>query len=356
MNTGRSDRAKPDPVGDKLKVVISDYDFGECDIERRLIEGAGFALVPAQAKSEDELSAVVRDAAAVMVQYAHVGAKTIAQMERCRVIARYGVGVDTIDVDAATRRNILVTNVRDYCTDEVADHAMALLLALARKLPQYNAATHQGTWGWQTGRPVYQMRGRTMGLISFGAIGRAIAARGQAFGLRIMAFDPYVPAEHFAAAGAVAASFDDVIAQSDYLMVQVPLTPETRGMIGAAELRRMKPHAILVNTGRGPTVDNVALADALREGWIAAAGLDDIAEEPAKRREWTPAENALFSLDNVLITPHVAYYSEESIRMARETASEEVVRVLQRAPPRFPVNNVRLPNGAPSLGSPQPLR
>ena len=195
-----------------------------------------------------------------------------------------------------------------------------------------------------------------MGLISFGAIGRAIAVRGQAFGLRIRAFDPYVPAEDIAAAGAVAASFDDVIAQSDYLMVQVPLTPETRGMIGAAELRRMKPHAILVNTGRGPTVDNVALAQALREGWIAAAGLDDIAEEPAKRREWTPTENALFSLDNVLITPHVAYYSEESIRMARETASEEVVRVLQGAPPRFPVNNVRLPNGAPSLGSPQPLR
>ena len=154
----------------------------------------------------------------------------------------------------------------------------------------------------------------------------------------------------------VAASFDDVIAQSDYLMVQVPLTPETRGMIGAAELRRMKPHAILVNTGRGPTVDNVALAQALREGRIAAAGLDDIAEEPAKRCAWTPAENALFGLDNVLITPHVAYYSEESIRMARETASEEVVRVLQGTPPRFPVNNVRLPNGAPSLGSPQPLR
>lgn len=117
----------------------------------------------------------------------------------------------------------------------------------------------------------------------------------------------------------------------------------------------MKPHAILVNTGRGPTVDNVALAQALREGWIAAAGLDDIAEEPAKRREWTPAENALFSLDNVLITPHVAYYSEESIRLARETASEEVVRVLQGAPPRFLVNNVRLPNGAPTLESPQPL-
>jgi D-3-phosphoglycerate dehydrogenase / 2-oxoglutarate reductase len=330
----------------KPKVVISDYDFGEFEIERGILEPAGFRIVAMQAKSEEELIAQVRDCDAVITQYARVGARTIAAMHRCKIIARYGVGVDIVDVDAATARNMLVTNVRDYCTQEVADHAMALLLALARKLLAYNRASHHGVWRWQAGKPIHRLQGRTMGIVSFGQIGRAIAARGKAFGLRVITYDPYVDDALVAAHGAERVDRATIIAQSDYLFMQVPMTRETHHFIGESELRRMKPGAIIVNTGRGPTIDSAALAQALRENRITAAGLDDLEEEPAKRRDWQPTESPLMALDNVLVTPHSAYYSEESIRLARETAASEVKRVLTGERPLNPVNRIRLADGS----------
>ncbi len=169
-------------MNSKPKVVITDYDFGDVDIERGILEAAGANVVALQAKQEADLFEEARDCAAIMNQYARVGAETIARMERCKVIARYGVGVDIVDVDAATDRGILVTNVRDYCTEEVADHAIALWMALARSLPAYDRATHAGVWRWQSGAPVRRLRGRTMGIVSFGKIGQAIARRARAFG------------------------------------------------------------------------------------------------------------------------------------------------------------------------------
>jgi D-3-phosphoglycerate dehydrogenase / 2-oxoglutarate reductase len=330
----------------KLKVVISDYDFGDVEVERNILEPTGIRVVAIQAKSEEELITETRDSDAVINQYARVGAKTIAAMERCKVIARYGVGVDIVDVEAATARNILVTNVRDYCTDEVADHAIGMLLALVRKLSQYDRAAHAGVWRWQAGQPIHRIRGRAMGVVSFGRIGRAIAERGKAFGLRIIVYDPYVGDEVLAAHGAERVDRDTIIAHSDYLMMQVPMTAETHHFLGEAELRRMKRGAIIINTGRGPTIDNVALARALRDNRIAAAGLDDLEEEPAKQRTWVPAGNPLMAFDKVLITPHSAYYSEESIRLAREVAAREVLRVLTGQRPCNPVNKVRLADGS----------
>lgn len=334
---------------DRPTVVIADYDFGDVDVERKILEAAGLRLVAIQAKSEDDLIVEVHDCDAVMNQYAHVGARTIAAMSRCRVIARYGIGVDNVDVEAATGRGILVTNVRDYCTEEVADHVMALILALARRLLDYNRATHAGQWRWQSGRPAYRLRGQTLGIVAFGRIARAISGRAQAFGLRVIAYDPYVDDAVFAQYTVTRVQKDELIKQSDYLVVQAPLTPETLHFIGEAELRGMKRQAILVNTGRGPEVDNAALYHALREGWIAAAGLDDLEEEPAKRQHWSPRDNPLFTLDNVLVTPHSAYYSEESIRLAREIAASEVARVLTGQRPVNPVNRVRLADGSWSL-------
>jgi D-3-phosphoglycerate dehydrogenase len=333
-------------MADQPKVVISDYDFGDIDVERNILEPAGIRVVGLQAKSEEDLIPEARGCDAVINQYARVGAATIAAMERCKVIARYGVGVDIVDVEAATQRNILVTNVRDYCTEEVADHAMALLLALARKLPQYSRACHAGTWHWKSGRSIHRLRDRVMGIVSFGKIGQAIAERGKAFGLRILAYDPYIADDVIVAHGAKRADRDTVIAQADYLMMQVPMTQETRHFLGEAELGRMKRGAIIINTGRGPTIDNAALARALETGRVAAAGLDDLEEEPAKRRAWDPAGNPLMALDNVLVTPHSAYYSEESIRMAREVAAQEVLRVLTGKRPHNPVNRVRFADGS----------
>jgi D-3-phosphoglycerate dehydrogenase len=325
------------------KVVIADYDYGNLDIERPILEAAGARVVALQAKSQEDLFEEARDCDAIINQYARVGAETIARMERCKVIARYGIGVDIVDVEAATRKGILVTNVRDYCTDEVADHAIGLWLALARKLCQYNAATHSGIWRWQTGQPIYRLQGRTMGIVSFGKIGQAIARRAAAFGVNLIAYDPYLPDDVFPAKGVNRVEKDEILKRSDYLMMQVPMTPETWHFLGEAELSRMKQGSIIVNTGRGPTIDNQALYRALVRDHIAGAGLDDPEEEPAKRERWDPSGNPLFSLDNVIVTSHVAYYSEESIRLARETAASEVARILKGERPLNPVNEVRAP-------------
>jgi D-3-phosphoglycerate dehydrogenase len=327
-------------VSQKPSVVITDYDYDDVDIERAIIEDAGFGLTAAQCKTEDDVIDVARNADAVIAQYAHVYAKAIDAFTQCRVIARYGTGVDIVDVDAATRRHILVTNVpNDWCENEVADHAVALTLALARKLRSYDVATRAGTWRWQTGEPLHRLRGSTLGLLSFGAIAQAVAARAAAFGMRIIAHDPYRPAADIRAHGASPVTFGELLEQSDYLVIQAPLTEETHGLFGEAVLRRMKPGAVLVNTGRGPIVDDAALYRALSEGWIAGAGLDDIAEEPAKQQDWKPV-NPLFSLDNVIITPHAAYYSEEAIRTVRDFAASEVVRVLSGQAALSPVNAV----------------
>jgi len=325
----------------RFKVVITDYDYGDVEIERAILEPIDAEVVALQAKTEDDLLDEARSCDAIMNQYARVGAKTIAVMERCKVIARYGVGVDIVDVEAATTRGIQVTNVRDYCTEEVADHAISLWLALARKLLQYDRATHEGVWHWKTGRPIHRLRGQIMGVVSFGRIGQAIAERARAFGVTILAYDPYMPQEAARAHGAEPVGKEELLRRADIVMMQVPMTPETRHFLGPAEFALMRPGAIVINTGRGPTIDNRALHAALASGHLAGAGLDDPEEEPAKRAGWRPADNPLFSLPNVLVTPHAAYYSEESIRLAREIAAGEVARVLTGRPPFNPVNTLR---------------
>jgi len=325
---------------DKPKVIITDYDFGDIDVEREILESVGAEVIGLQSKNEEALFDVASDCAAMINQYARIGAETIRRMEQCEVIARYGIGVDIVDVDSATRKGIQVTNVRDYCFEEVADHAIAMWLTLVRKLPDYDRATHNGIWQWQSGQPIFRTRGRTMGVVSFGKIGQAIASRAKAFGVTVIAYDPYLPPNIAADNGVELVSKAVLLARSDYVLMQAPMTPDTRHFLSEAEFIAMKPEAIVVNTGRGPTVDNAALYKALTEGQISAAALDDSEEEPAKRTNWSPAENPLFSLPNVLVTPHAAYYSEESILTARQTAATEVARVLTRQQPRFPVNNI----------------
>src|SRR5262245_5960671 len=204
-------------------VVIADYDFGDVNVERAIIEQAGFELTAAQCKTEDEVIDVAHDAAAVVAQYATISARVIAELTDCRVIARYGTGVDIVDVDAATRHNILVTNVpNDWCENEVADHAMALLLAVSRKINVYDRAARGGTWRWQTGAPIHRLRGTALGLLGFGAIATAIAARAAGFGMRITAHDPFLTADEIADGGAEAVSFDELVIESDCLVIQAP--------------------------------------------------------------------------------------------------------------------------------------
>ncbi|MBF6275421.1 MULTISPECIES: C-terminal binding protein [Nocardia] len=325
-------------------ILIADFDFGDVDIERAIIEGAGLRLVAAQCKSEDEVIEAGREAGGVLTQYARVGSRAISAMTRCRVIARYGTGVDIVDVDAATRHGIQVTNApNEWCAEEVADHAVALWLASARKICRYDRATRQGEWHWKTGEPIHRLRGQVLGLLSFGAIARLIAERAKAFGVEVWAYDPFADQSEIRAAQVRPMSFDDLVAGADYVIVQTPLTPQTHHTFDRATLRRMKSTAILVNTARGPIVEDAALHQALTEGWIAGAALDDLEEEPAKQREWRPT-NPLLELPNIIVTPHAAYYSEEAVRTVRAIAAEEAVRVLTGKPARYPVND--LPPGA----------
>jgi D-3-phosphoglycerate dehydrogenase len=325
-------------MSSRPKVVITDFDYGDVKIETEILEKAGAEVIALQARSEQDLFEVAKDCAAMMNQYARIGAETISRMEKCQVIARYGIGVDIVDVDAATRKGILVTNVRDYCTEEVADHAISLWLTLARKLFDYNRAVRKGIWKWQSGQPVYRLRGQTMGIVSFGKIGQAIAARAGAFGLDIIVYDPYLPEGVAKVNGVRQVEKNELVQSSDVIMMQVPMGPDTYHFLSENEFRAMKSNALVINTGRGPTVDNKALYKALNEGWITGAGLDDPEEEPAKRASWSPDDNPIFTLPNVIVTPHAAYYSEESIMAARQTAASEVARVIKGQIPNYTVN------------------
>jgi D-3-phosphoglycerate dehydrogenase len=324
----------------KGTVLIADYDFGDVNIEQAIIESAGFELRAAQCKNEDEVIEHGRDADGVLAQYAPIGARAINAFTRCRVIARYGTGVDIVDVEAATRRGIQVTNApNEWCAEEVADHAVALWLAATRKICQYDRAVRRGEWRWQTGHPIWRLRGRVFGLLSFGAIARSIAERVRPFGVDIWTHDPFLDAAEIQRQDVRPVSFDQLVEAADYLVIQAPLTPQTRHLFNRATLRRMKPTAILINTARGPIVEDTALRQALVEGWIAGAALDDIEEEPAKQRDWRP-NNPLLQLENVIITPHAAYYSQESIGAVRRIAAEEAVRVLSGVPALSPVNSI----------------
>ncbi|OXR41930.1 Glycerate dehydrogenase [Nocardia cerradoensis] len=333
-------------------ILIADYDFGDVDIERAIVEAAGLRLLAAQCKSEDEVIEAGREADGILTQYALVGSRAIGALPRCRVIARYGTGVDIVDVEAATRHGIQVTNApNDWCADEVADHAIALWLAAARKICQYDRATRRGEWHWKTGEPIHRLRGQVLGLLSFGAIAKLIAERAKGFGVEVWAHDPFIDQSEIRAAQVRPTSFDDLVEGADCVVIQMPLTPQTHHAFDRATLRRMKPTAILVNTARGPIVEDAAIQQALTEGWIAGAALDDLEEEPAKQRVWRPT-NPLLELPNVIVTPHSAYYSVESIATVRTIAAEEAVRVLTGQPARFPVN--ALPPGAgPGRGEAQ---
>jgi D-3-phosphoglycerate dehydrogenase / 2-oxoglutarate reductase len=335
-----SDRTKRN----REMVVIADFDYGNAEIERSIIEGAGFELIEAHCKTEDDVIDVAKDASGILAQYATIGRKAIDAFTRCKVIARYGSGVDIVDVDAATRRNILVTNVPSvWCVEEVADHAMALLLASARKIVVYDRATHAGVWRWQSGKPIRRLSKSTLGLLSFGSIAQAIAERASAFGLRVIAYDLYKARSEIIDAGVTPVSFEELLSESDFLVIQAPLNEGTLHLFNDENLKKMKRDAVLINTARGPIVSDAALYRALSDGWIAGAGVDDIEEEPAKQRNWKP-DNPLFQMENLIVTPHAAYYSEESIRIVREFAAHEVVRVLKGQRPLSPVNPSILPN------------
>ena len=313
-------------------VAITDYVFPSLQPEQRVLTPLGVELRPAQCKSEEEIIELTQGADAVLNCYAKITARVIENLDRCKIIARYGIGVDNVDLAAATKAGILVTNVPDYCIDEVSDHALALLLALARRITVADGAVKAGAWDVVAHAGIRRLRGQTLGLIGFGRIAKALASKVQALGMKVLVYDPYVEPVAIAHHGAEAASFDRILTDTDAISIHVPLSEETRNLFGERELARMKPTAFLINTSRGGIVDERALAIALKENRLGGAALDVLAVEPP------PHDHPLRQAPNMIVTPHLAFYSRESVMELQTKAAEEVARALRGEPPRSPIN------------------
>jgi len=315
---------------DSKLVAVTDSVFPHLEVVQRVLETIGAEVRLASAPTPEAILDVARDADGVLTTYAKLPAGLIEQLTRCRVISRFGVGVDNVDLAAAAKAGIVVTRVPDYCLDEVSDHAMALLLALVRKIPSSNARTQSGQWDIRGVIPIHRIRGTVLGLVAFGQIPRVLAPKAQAFGIRVVTYDPFAPKEVMQRAGVEQVEFDELLRISDYISIHTPLLPATRHLFNAAVFQKMKPTAYLINTSRGPVIDETALADALDQGQLAGASLDVMEREP-------PSASPLFGRDNVIVTPHTSYYSEEALIDLQTKAAEEVVRVLSGQPPRNPV-------------------
>jgi D-3-phosphoglycerate dehydrogenase / 2-oxoglutarate reductase len=317
----------------KFFVAVADSVFPNLDPATRVLSEIGAELKLAADSSPESVMKLAADADAVLVTYAKINADMIRQMKKVRIISRFGIGVDNVDLDAATQKGIVVTKVPDYCIDEVSDHAMALLLTAVRKIPLANDQVHAGTWKMPNVVPIHRLRGSVLGLVGFGRIPQLVAPKAKSFGMRVLAFDPYVPAEVFKNLGVEKVEFADLLKMSDYVSIHSPLTPDTKGLFNADAFGKMKKGSYVVNTARGPIVDEAALAAAIDSGHIAGAALDVMTNEP-------PTGSPLISKRNVIITPHTSFYSEESLVELQTKASQEVANVLTGKPARNPVNQV----------------
>ncbi|HEU4342671.1 MAG TPA: C-terminal binding protein [Candidatus Binatia bacterium] len=313
-------------------VAITDYVFPSLEPERTVLAPLGVELRPQQCRSDEEIIALTQEAHAVLNCYAKMTAPVIERLKRCRIIARYGIGVDNVDLAAARKAKILVTNVPDYCIDEVSDHALALLLALARRITVADGAVKAGTWGVVAHAGIRRLRGQTLGLLGFGKIAKALALKVQPLGMKVLVCDPYLEPALIAQHGAAAVDLDRLLAEADAISIHVPLSSETRNLIGERELALMKSAAFLINTSRGGIVDEQALASALKEGQLGGAALDVLSVEPP------PPDHPLRQAPNIILTPHLAFYSRESVIELQTKAAEEVARALKGEPPRSPVN------------------
>jgi D-3-phosphoglycerate dehydrogenase len=309
--------------------TLVSYDIA---VERAVLEPRGIRVVPVNIDDPEAFAVLAPQAEAVLHFRGVLDEARMARLTRCRIIAHYGTGLDRIDVPAATARGIMVTSGPLYAVDEVSSHAIALLLAAARKIVAADRAVREGRWHIPPLRPVHRIAGKVLGLLGFGNIARETARKGRALGLDVVAHDPYVEAAVFAGHNVRGVTLEECLALADFLSIHLPNTPQTQGLVGRAALARMKPSAIVINTSRGAVVDEAALVEALQRGRLAGAGLDVFAQEPL------PPDHPLLQLPNVTVTGHVAFYSEESIRQMQREAAEQVVLACDGRVPSYLVN------------------
>jgi D-3-phosphoglycerate dehydrogenase len=313
-------------------IAVTDSVFPSLDPAKAALAKLNPTFRMSKSANSDDIIAVAHDADAILVTYAKLTRDILMQTTKCKAIGRFGLGVDNIDLTTAKEKGILVNYVPDYCIREVSDHAMALLLALIRKIPLSNKLVQSGRWEMPAVVPIRRIEGTVLGLVGFGHIPRLVAPKARAFGMKVMAYDPYVKPEAFKAAGVESVDFDILLKKSDYVSVHAPLTPQTRSMMNAAAFAKMKKGAYLVNTSRGTLIDEAALTAALDAGQLGGAGLDVVAAEPLGK------DSPLLGRDNVIISPHTAFYSIEALDELQSKCASDVARVLSGEKAVYPIS------------------
>ena len=316
----------------KYKVLMTDYAWPSVEPERQVLKEIGAELIVAESGTEAEFIDLAPQVDGILTCWLHVTTAVVEAAQQCKVIGRCGIGLDNIDVERATALGMVVTNVPAYCIDEVSDHTMALLLTCARKITLLDQAVKNGNWTRDVGPPMRRLRGQKLGIIGFGKIGKAIVPKAKAFGLEILVYSPRANEQIAQAHGVTVVDFPQLLAESDFITIHAPLTPETQGLLNEEAFHQMKPTAYILNTARGGIIETDALYSAFTKGEIAGAGLDVLAEEPPR------SDEPLLASENVTLTPHAAFTSEESIYDLEVTAAAEVARVLTGRMPESVVN------------------
>ena len=313
-------------------VAVTENIFPTLDPAKAALARLNPTLRMAKSTGAEDILEVARDADAILVTYAKLPRDLIMQLTRCKAIGRFGLGVDNIDLPACKEKGIAVNYVPDYCIHEVSDHAMAMLLALIRKIPLSNKVVQAGRWEMPVVVPIRRIQGTVLGLLGFGNIPRLVAPKAKAFGMKVIAFDPYAKAELFKAAGVESVDFDTLLKTSDYISVHAPHTPQTRGMVNADAFAKMKKGVYIVNTARGPLIDEPALIAALDSGQVGGAALDVVAVEPL------PKDSPLLGRDKVILTPHTGFYSIEALDELQSKCASDVARVLSGDKAVYPIS------------------
>ena len=313
-------------------IAVTDTVFPSLDPAKTALARLNPTYRMSKSVNADDIVAVAKDADAILVTYAKLTRDVLMQLTRCRAIGRFGLGVDNIDLPTAKEKGIAVNYVPDYCIREVSDHAMALLLALIRKIPLSNKLVQSGRWEMPAVVPIRRIEGTVLGLIGFGHIPRLVAPKAQAFGMKVISYDPFAKPDVFKAAGVEGVDLDTLLKTSDYVSVHAPLLPATRGMLNAATFSKMKKGAYVVNTARGPLIDEPDLIAALDSGQVGGAGLDVVAAEPLAK------DSPLLGRDNVIISPHTAFYSIEALNELQTKCATDVARVLSGEKAVYPIS------------------
>lgn len=320
----------------KFKVVIADDRYyPDYAVEKKVLEAAGAEIEAVQSQSEQDILAAGKDADGLIANLPPITAGVIDGMEKCRVISRYGVGYDNVDVAAATARGVWVANVPDYCGEDVSDQAMGLFLSCVRKVAQRDRQVRAGTWDIKATSPEYRIKGKTFVFFGYGMIARVVHRKLAGFEPgSVLVYDPYIDESVIKATGAEKVDMETALSRGDYFSVHMPVTEKTKKMFNEVVFSKMKPTAIFINTSRGAIVDEKALYRALKEGWIDSAGLDVFEQEPVNR------DNPLLTLENITLSGHVGFYTEESILELKTKAAQNVAEVLLGRKPLYPVNKV----------------